>query len=86
MGLFLIWHDIRTSQYPYHNNEPPTDALCVTNECKMKMANYCTVKTKVSHIPQSLPWQLHQPSVAANHENDTCFWNGLVMGLADCVN
>ena len=24
--------------------------------------------------------------VAANHENDTCFWNGLVMGLADCVN
>ena len=24
--------------------------------------------------------------VAGNHENDTCFWNGLVMGLADCVN
>ena len=24
--------------------------------------------------------------VAANRENDTCFWNGLVMGLADCVN
>ncbi len=24
-------------------------------------------------------------TVAANHENDTCFENGLVMGLADCV-
>ena len=24
--------------------------------------------------------------VAANHEYDTCFWNGLVMGLADCIN
>ncbi len=25
-------------------------------------------------------------SVAANHVNGTCFLNGLVMGLADCVN
>ena len=25
------------------------------------------------------------PSVAANHENDTCFGNGLVMGSADCI-
>ena len=24
-------------------------------------------------------------SVAANHENDTCFENGLVMGSADCM-
>ncbi len=24
-------------------------------------------------------------SVAANHENDTCFGNGLVMGSADCI-
>ncbi len=24
--------------------------------------------------------------VAANHENDTCFGNGLVMGSADCIN
>ncbi len=23
--------------------------------------------------------------VAANHENDTCFGNGLVMGSADCI-
>ena len=25
-------------------------------------------------------------AVAANHENDTCFGNGLVMGSADCIN
>ncbi len=25
-------------------------------------------------------------NVAANHENDTCFGNGLVMGSADCIN
>ncbi len=24
-------------------------------------------------------------SVAANHENDTCFQVGLVMGIADCI-
>ncbi len=24
--------------------------------------------------------------VAANNENDTCFWNGLVRGIADCIN
>ncbi len=24
-------------------------------------------------------------TVAANHENDTCFGNGLVMGSADCM-
>ena len=24
------------------------------------------------------------PPVAVNHENDTCFENGLVMGYADC--
>ncbi len=24
--------------------------------------------------------------VAANHENNTCFGNGLVMGSADCIN
>ncbi len=24
--------------------------------------------------------------VKANHENDTCFKNGLVMGPADCIN
>ena len=28
----------------------------------------------------------HIGCVAANHENDTCFGNGLVMGFADCVN
>ncbi len=26
------------------------------------------------------------PIVAANHEYDTCFANGLVMGSADCIN
>ncbi len=25
-------------------------------------------------------------NIAANHEKDTCFGNGLVMGSADCVN
>ena len=25
-----------------------------------------------------------RPNVAVNHENDTCFENGLVMGYADC--
>ncbi len=24
--------------------------------------------------------------VVANHENDTCFGNGLVMGSTDCIN
>ncbi len=23
--------------------------------------------------------------VPANHENDTSLWNGLVMGVADCI-
>ncbi len=27
----------------------------------------------------------HNYGVAANREIDTCFWSGLVMGLADCV-
>ena len=26
------------------------------------------------------------PIVAANHENDTCFGNRIVMGSADCIN
>ena len=34
---------------------------------------------RISHFTEA-------PSVAANHENDTFFRNGLVMGSADCIN
>ena len=30
--------------------------------------------------------QVNVNYVAANHENDTCFGNGLVMGSTDCIN
>ncbi len=53
------------------------------------MGTTCTVTSPVtllSHIfgtsnDVSLPIE----TVAANHENDSCFPNGLVMGLADCI-
>ena len=44
------------------------------------MSAFCRVQlgSIFERIPRSY--------VAANHENDTCFGSGLVMGSADCIN